>query len=227
MPPARDRSNYHQTNTNPTCLYAAYWIAFGPHGPRSLPPPGENKKVVLYTLIGVGFSFALFASMRAFAKPGPSTMTKEWQEATNEYLKVSSVYTPSYPSRSMAANQALSPEPKLGPVDRYLIRRLFGQGPCAIPLVQGVIQIGFLLSIDASSYTADYACRAGLERGLRGDGALVLLTGGDIGWCKYCTTLTMRHCFLDSLSSDLSSSSQAVKVTPSLFLRCCPHPELR
>ncbi|KAK4165064.1 cytochrome c oxidase polypeptide 5, mitochondrial [Cladorrhinum sp. PSN259] len=66
---------------------AAYWIAFGPHGPRSLPPPGENKKVAVYTLIGLGVSFGIFATMRAFAKPAPSTMTKEWQEATNEYLK--------------------------------------------------------------------------------------------------------------------------------------------
>ncbi|KAK4221838.1 cytochrome c oxidase polypeptide 5, mitochondrial [Podospora fimiseda] len=66
---------------------AAYWIAFGPHGPRSLPPPGEGKKVAVYTFIGLGVSFAIFAIMRAFAKPAPSTMTKEWQEATNEYLK--------------------------------------------------------------------------------------------------------------------------------------------
>ncbi|KAK4190283.1 cytochrome c oxidase subunit IV family [Podospora australis] len=66
---------------------AAYWIAFGAHGPRSEPPKDENKKVVLYTFIGLGVSFAIFATMRAFAKPAPSTMTKEWQEATNEYLK--------------------------------------------------------------------------------------------------------------------------------------------
>ncbi|KAJ4307061.1 Cytochrome c oxidase subunit 5B, mitochondrial [Collariella sp. IMI 366227] len=66
---------------------AAYWIAFGPHGPRSLPPPGENQKVILYTIIGVGVSFVVFASMRMFAKPAPSTMTKEWQEASNEFLK--------------------------------------------------------------------------------------------------------------------------------------------
>ncbi|KAK4214011.1 putative cytochrome c oxidase [Rhypophila sp. PSN 637] len=66
---------------------AAYWIAFGPHGPRALPPPDEGKKVFLYTAIGVGVSLALFATLRAFAKPAPYTMTKEWQEATNEYLK--------------------------------------------------------------------------------------------------------------------------------------------
>ncbi|EAA34212.1 cytochrome-c oxidase chain V precursor [Neurospora crassa] len=66
---------------------AAYYIAFGPHGPRALPPPGEQKKVLAYTVAGVFLSFVIFATMRAFAKPPPATMTKEWQEATNEFLK--------------------------------------------------------------------------------------------------------------------------------------------
>ncbi|KAL1883050.1 hypothetical protein VTK73DRAFT_125 [Phialemonium thermophilum] len=66
---------------------AAYWIAFGPHGPRAVPPPDENKKVFFYTLAALGVSFALFAGIRAFAGPAPHTMTKEWQEASNEYLK--------------------------------------------------------------------------------------------------------------------------------------------
>nr|CAB76570.1 cytochrome c oxidase subunit V [Podospora anserina] len=66
---------------------AAYWIAFGPWGPRTEPPQGEGKKVFLYTVIGLGVTAAIFGTMRAFAKPAPATMTKEWQEATNEYLK--------------------------------------------------------------------------------------------------------------------------------------------
>ncbi|KAK4250167.1 cytochrome c oxidase [Corynascus novoguineensis] len=66
---------------------AAYFVAFGPHGPRALDPPGEGSKVALYTAIGLGFSLLLFAGIRSFAKPPPHTMTKEWQEATNEYLK--------------------------------------------------------------------------------------------------------------------------------------------
>lgn len=74
-------------NTNHQHI-TAYWIAFGPHGPRALPPPGEGKKVFFYTAIGVGVSFALFAFIRMFAGPEPHTMTKEWQEASNEYLKV-------------------------------------------------------------------------------------------------------------------------------------------
>jgi cytochrome c oxidase subunit 4 len=40
-------------------------------------------------MVGVAVSFALFLTVRAFARPPPTTMTKEWQEASNEYLKVS------------------------------------------------------------------------------------------------------------------------------------------
>src|ERR1700712_1649992 len=66
----------------------AYWIAFGPHGPRALPPPGETRKVILYTLLGMVASGALFGLTRHFAnKEAPRTMTKEWQEASEEYLK--------------------------------------------------------------------------------------------------------------------------------------------
>lgn len=68
---------------------SAYWIAFGPHGPRALPDPQEKweiMKIILYCLAG---SAAIFGTIRYFANPPPKTMTKEWQEATNEYLKVS------------------------------------------------------------------------------------------------------------------------------------------
>ncbi|KZF20601.1 putative cytochrome c oxidase polypeptide 5, mitochondrial [Xylona heveae TC161] len=67
---------------------AAYWIAFGPHGPRAQTPPGEGKKVFLYTMAGIGATFALWFGVRAFAKgETPRTMTKEYQEASNEFLK--------------------------------------------------------------------------------------------------------------------------------------------
>jgi len=41
-------------------------------------------------MMGVGISLGLFAIIRMFARPAPSTMTKEYQEMTNEYLKVRS-----------------------------------------------------------------------------------------------------------------------------------------
>ncbi|TVY44128.1 Cytochrome c oxidase polypeptide 5, mitochondrial [Lachnellula cervina] len=66
---------------------AAYYIAFGEHGPRAATPPGEGWRVAAYTGIGVGVSFLLFCTIRMFGGAGPGTMNKEYQEATNEYLK--------------------------------------------------------------------------------------------------------------------------------------------
>lgn len=45
-------------------------------------------KVFGYTMAGVAVSFAIFATIRSFAKGTPATMTKEYQEASNEYMKV-------------------------------------------------------------------------------------------------------------------------------------------
>lgn len=69
----------------------AYWIAFGPHGPRALPPPGEGKKIFIYTMLGIGASGVLFGVSKHFAGPPPSTMTKEYQEESERYLKVSTI----------------------------------------------------------------------------------------------------------------------------------------
>ncbi|KAI9853169.1 MAG: Cytochrome c oxidase subunit 5A [Thelocarpon superellum] len=66
---------------------AAYWIAFGPHGPRALPSPGEGWTIFSYTMIGMAAAFVLMWGVRSAARPAPSTMNKEWQEQTNEYLK--------------------------------------------------------------------------------------------------------------------------------------------
>ena len=68
--------------------YIAYYIAFGEHGPRAQTPPGEGLKVFAYTMIGVAASLGLFSFVRLFARGNPDTMTKEYQEATNEYLLV-------------------------------------------------------------------------------------------------------------------------------------------
>ncbi|MCJ1302190.1 Cytochrome c oxidase subunit 5A [Hypocenomyce scalaris] len=66
---------------------AAYWIAFGPHGPRALPAPGEGWKIFSYTMIGLGVSFVLFYTIHSQSRPPPGTMNKEYQEMSNEYLK--------------------------------------------------------------------------------------------------------------------------------------------
>ncbi|KAL1983357.1 hypothetical protein VTN96DRAFT_10416 [Rasamsonia emersonii] len=66
---------------------AAYWIAFGPHGPRAEPPKGEGWKILIKVAQLFAVSLTLFAITRAFARDPPRTMTKEWQEASNEYAK--------------------------------------------------------------------------------------------------------------------------------------------
>ncbi|KAF2200254.1 cytochrome c oxidase polypeptide V mitochondrial precursor [Delitschia confertaspora ATCC 74209] len=67
---------------------AAYYVAFGPHGPRRPPPADEGRKVLFWSISLIGAGVALFAATRMFASPiRPKTMTKEWQEATEEYMK--------------------------------------------------------------------------------------------------------------------------------------------
>ena len=69
-----------------TCI--AYWIAFGPHGPRALDPPGEGKNLFFHTTLILAGCLAIFVAIRAFGGQPPESMTKEWQEASNELLKV-------------------------------------------------------------------------------------------------------------------------------------------
>ncbi|KAJ6112940.1 cytochrome c oxidase subunit IV-domain-containing protein [Penicillium capsulatum] len=66
---------------------AAYWIAFGPHGPRAQAPKGEGWKIFFKVAQLTAVSVALFYFVHAFAGKQPKTMSKEWQEASNEYAK--------------------------------------------------------------------------------------------------------------------------------------------
>ncbi|KAF8645457.1 hypothetical protein AX16_007811 [Volvariella volvacea WC 439] len=64
---------------------AAYYVAFGPHGPRApISQPGDNLKILLATLGLVGLAGVLSLTIRQYAAPPPKTLTKEWEEATNE-----------------------------------------------------------------------------------------------------------------------------------------------
>jgi len=81
----RMKADWHQLTVQEK--KAAYWIAFGPHGPRALPPPGQGKTVALYTFIGIAASFIILLLIRTQSRPPPATMTKEYQESSNEYLK--------------------------------------------------------------------------------------------------------------------------------------------
>lgn len=65
----------------------AYFISFGPHGPRApLLPAGSTTKTFVGVAGLVGAAFALFYFIRHNGKETPKTMNKEWQQATNERL---------------------------------------------------------------------------------------------------------------------------------------------
>lgn len=136
----------------------AYYIAFGAHGPRALPPPGEGWKVAGYTALGVVVSFAMFVAVRMGAKGSPGTMNKEYQEATNEFLKVC-LYPLSFilgdggreefggsdgkglgkrAEKGEKRANMISAEPKLRPHLRYLVRRVQGQGNGAERAEEGI-----------------------------------------------------------------------------------------
>jgi len=67
---------------------AAYYVAFGPHGPRApTSAPGDGLKVFLATTALVGLAGVLYYVTHLFAAPPPKTLTKEWQEASNERAK--------------------------------------------------------------------------------------------------------------------------------------------
>ena len=70
----------------------AYWIAFGPHGPRAETPKGEGLRIVVQITKYLVISAAVFFAIRSAAGPAPRTMTKEWQEATNEYALVCTLF---------------------------------------------------------------------------------------------------------------------------------------
>jgi len=63
---------------------AAYYVAFGPHGPRApVSKPGDSLKIFAYTLALVGAAGILSITLKQFGGPPPKTMTKEWHEAEN------------------------------------------------------------------------------------------------------------------------------------------------
>ncbi|KAF9301013.1 Cytochrome c oxidase subunit 5A [Mortierella antarctica] len=71
---------------------AAYWVAFGPHGARTpLTGPNHTLKVVAGTASVVAAAGALFLWIRSKGGEKPVTLTKEWQEASNEYARANKI----------------------------------------------------------------------------------------------------------------------------------------
>ncbi|KAI0310262.1 cytochrome c oxidase subunit IV family [Amylostereum chailletii] len=67
---------------------ASYYVAFGPHGPRTpVNPPGTTVKVALGVAGLLAATGVLWGVSRALAAPPPHTISKEWEEAANERAK--------------------------------------------------------------------------------------------------------------------------------------------
>ncbi|KAF8329846.1 cytochrome c oxidase subunit IV-domain-containing protein [Cantharellus anzutake] len=67
---------------------AAYYVAFGPHGPRTpTNPPGTSVKIAVSVAGAIAAATVLWTFSRAYAPPPPKTLSKEWQEASNEYAR--------------------------------------------------------------------------------------------------------------------------------------------
>lgn len=95
-------------------LSIAYWIAFGPHGPRAEDPPGTNARVAWGIFIGIAASVGLFGLVRLAAKPAPYTMTQEYQEETNEFLKVRCLLLSNSPINQLTRTQNQKSDPFTG-----------------------------------------------------------------------------------------------------------------
>ncbi|GAA5991980.1 hypothetical protein JCM5350_001865 [Sporobolomyces pararoseus] len=65
---------------------ASYYVAFGPHGPRE-PIQAEAGKTIAGVAAAVAVGGIIFYALRKGGAETPKTVSKEWQEASNEMLK--------------------------------------------------------------------------------------------------------------------------------------------
>ncbi|KAL1930515.1 hypothetical protein VTP01DRAFT_10677 [Rhizomucor pusillus] len=67
---------------------AAYFVAFGPHGPRRpLTQPGHLWRVLAGVSGALAISSGIMYATRVGGAENPKTMSPEWREKTNEYLR--------------------------------------------------------------------------------------------------------------------------------------------
>lgn len=67
---------------------AAYYISFGEWGPRKpLHAPGEAQFIVMTVAGCMVASMVIYLGITSFGAKGPSTLNREWQDASDEYLK--------------------------------------------------------------------------------------------------------------------------------------------
>jgi hypothetical protein len=175
-------------------LSTAYWIAFGPHGPRAQDPPGTGAKVAWGVALGLAASFGLFAVIRMFANPAPYTMTKEYQEQSNEFLIVS----PSHLLlNSTTTNSPRTKNPILSPVSPPPATRApvwFSRLPARTKAKHHTL---FFLCARKQEWTRGLCISSMRKMDLESNRCV----GGEEGdsrnqmsaWCKYCTTTTERE----------------------------------
>lgn len=145
-------------------LSTAYWIAFGPHGPRAADPPGTNARIAWGVAVGVGASIAIFAAIRMVAKPAPYTMTKEYQEESNEFLLVRHRADERAVSTKYVRMLTSLAETKRQPRHRYLFRRLHWQGCCPVSS-QG--QLNHLIKYARRTLSFPFVIEERVDRGKR------------------------------------------------------------
>ncbi|SPO30166.1 probable cytochrome-c oxidase chain V precursor [Ustilago trichophora] len=64
---------------------AAYFVSFGPHGPRKpITASGQGAKTFAGVVAALGVTTGVYYLMRSNGGAPVKTMTKEWQEASNE-----------------------------------------------------------------------------------------------------------------------------------------------
>ncbi|GAK67140.1 cytochrome c oxidase subunit V [Moesziomyces antarcticus] len=74
----------HQSRRDP-CDTSPYFVSFGPHGPRKpITASGQGAKTFAGVVAALGVTTGVFYLMRANGGAPVKTMTKEWQEASNE-----------------------------------------------------------------------------------------------------------------------------------------------
>lgn len=66
---------------------AAYYIAFGAHGPRTIiHGPGFYKKVFFGTALALSVALSIFGTIRYFAPPLPESLSREWEEESQRRM---------------------------------------------------------------------------------------------------------------------------------------------
>ena len=83
-----ERQKLNWKELTPEEKKAAWYISYGEWGPRRpVHQKGDGMKIFGGVVLGLSIASGLFVLFRVSAPESPRTMTREWQEASDEYLK--------------------------------------------------------------------------------------------------------------------------------------------